>query len=133
VAIDSDSRRAALHVRRWTRPGEKIFVWGFRPEIYYYSQRLGATRFLESQPLTGVPADRHLERWEPLLPHRRAELLQQLWTTPPAVIVDGLGPYNPRLRMENYPELRAVLEWYRLAATTAGTRIYIQPPAGSGG
>ncbi len=137
TAMDADSRRAAAAVARWSRPTEKIFVWGFRPEIYYYAQRTGASRFLESQPLTGVLADRHLERADPFLPewalrHRR-ELARQLGDAPPAVIVDGLGPYNPRLAIENYPELRPLLDRYRLVEQTAGTRVYVRRPTEAAG
>jgi hypothetical protein len=38
-------------------PGDFVFVWGYRPEIYYWSGLLPASRFLSVQPLTGVPAD----------------------------------------------------------------------------
>ncbi|HYM12461.1 MAG TPA: glycosyltransferase family 39 protein, partial [Bryobacterales bacterium] len=128
VAMDADSRRAAREVARRTKPNDKIFVWGFRPEIYYYAQRIGASRFLESQPLTGVLADRHLQSSEALWPaqaaRHREELARQLTAQPPAVLVDGLGPYNPALAMEKYPELAPVLARYRLVMVTRGTRIY---------
>ncbi len=128
AAIDADSRRAAAHVARLSAPGEKIFVWGFRPEIYFHSRRLAASRFLESQPLTGVLADRHLERAEAFLPERaagrRRELARELEANPPAILVDGLGPYNPGLAIENYDELRPLLGRYWLAEQTAGARIF---------
>ncbi len=38
---------------------EYIFVWGYRPEIYYWSGLQPASRYLSTQPLTGVPADVH--------------------------------------------------------------------------
>jgi hypothetical protein len=133
TAIDADSRRVALDVARWTKPTDPIFVWGFRAEIYYYARRTGASRFLESQPLTGVLADRHLERSDPFRPeaaarHRR-ELAAELGEHPPAVIVDGLGPYNPVLSIENYPELRPLLDRYQAAEATRGTRVYRLRPS----
>ena len=128
TAIDADSRRAAAHIARLSGPAKRIFVWGFRPEIYFYARRIGASRFLESQPLTGVLADRHLQRSDPFLPeragHYRLELARELGDRPPAVIVDGLGPYNPRLAIGNYPELRPLLDRYRVVEQTTGTRIY---------
>src|ERR1019366_834116 len=59
TAMDRDSRAASPMVNALLKPGDTLFVWGFRPEIYVYSHLPAATRFLDSQPLTGVPADRH--------------------------------------------------------------------------
>ena len=130
TAMDADSRVAGERVARLSGPEDRIFVWGFRPEIYYYSRRAGVSRFLETQPLTGVLADRHLERSDPFLPEDalrlRAELVQELQQDPPAVVVDGLGPYNRALAIENYPELKPVLEHYRLSERTAGTVLYVR-------
>ena len=60
TAMDRDSRAAAAIVDAAAKPGDTLFVWGYRPEIYVYSHLPAAIRFLDSQPLTGVPADRHL-------------------------------------------------------------------------
>ena len=61
TAMDRDSRAGGGDGARARRsPGDTLFVWGYRPEIYVYSHLPAATRFLDSQPLTGVPADRHL-------------------------------------------------------------------------
>ncbi|MBV8820114.1 MAG: hypothetical protein JO022_17250, partial [Acidobacteriaceae bacterium] len=37
-----------------------LLVWGYRPDIYALTRMKAATPFLDSQPLTGVIADRHL-------------------------------------------------------------------------
>jgi len=128
TAIDASSRRAAALVARLTSPGDPIFVWGFRPEIYYYARRPAASRFLESQPLTGVLADRHLGRSDAFLPEqaarRRRQAALELAQRPPAVIVDGLGPYNPNLSIELYPEFRSLLDNYRPATHTPGARLW---------
>jgi 4-amino-4-deoxy-L-arabinose transferase-like glycosyltransferase len=128
AAMDADSRTAAARVAALTAAGDRIFVWGFRPEIYFYSRRLDASRFLESQPLTGVLADRHLQRCDPFHPEwaaqNRQELARALAAHRPAAIVDGLGPYNPALAIGKYAELKPVLSGYRLVEQTAGCRIY---------
>ncbi len=128
VAIDADSRRAAAVVTRFTDPKDRVFVWGFRPEIYFYSRRLGASRYLECQPLTGVPADRHLERSgsfeTAVVANRRTLLALELVGNLPPVIVDGLGPYNSSLAFDNYPELAPLLGRYSMVEQTAGTRIW---------
>ncbi len=128
AAIDADSRRAAEIVRRACAPSDRILVWGFRPEIYYYSQRRAASRYLETQALAGVLADRHLERSEAFEPEaarlRRQQLAQQLGRQPPAVIVDGLGRYNAGLSFENQRELAPLLGLYQVAGETGGAIVY---------
>ena len=124
AAMDQDSRAAAALVRGMARPGDKLFVWGYRPEIYVYSGLPAATRYLDSQPLTGVPADRHLtdsvpvETTEPRA--RRAELT----ASRPAIVIDGLGPYNPALSLTAFADLAPWLANYREAARTRETVIY---------
>jgi Dolichyl-phosphate-mannose-protein mannosyltransferase len=124
VAMDQDSRRAAQLARQWIKPGDTLFVWGFRPELYVYTGLPAATRYLDSQPLTGVPADRHLTESQPLDTEstraRRAELLR----TRPAFIMDGLGPFNPHLAIGAYSDLRPWLAQYQEVARTDFTVIY---------
>src|SRR5207253_158104 len=73
VAMDRDSREAAALVRSLRpAPPDTLFVWGFRPELYIYTGLTAATRFLDSQPVTGVPADRHLVDATPVTPELAA-------------------------------------------------------------
>jgi hypothetical protein len=122
VAMDQDSRAAARKAVALTSPQDTIQVWGFRPELYVYTNRHAASRFLDSQPLTGVPADRHLTQSKPLAAElakaNRAELAQSR----PALILDGLGLYNPDLAITRYPDLEAWLSNYR-PVTRSGTVI----------
>ncbi len=124
TAMDRDSRAAAALVRAMAKPGDTLFVWGYRPEDYVYTRLPAATMYLDAQPLTGVPADRHLTQSTPIETDgprmRRAELARSV----PSFILDGLGLYNPRLAIGNYPDLRAWLGNYRQAGRTGGTVIY---------
>jgi hypothetical protein len=124
TAMDRDSRAAANIIRGLARPGDTLFVWGYRPELYPYTRLPAATMYLDSQMLTGVPADRHLTQSQPVETEgarlRRESLLQ----SDPTFIVDGLGPYNPRLAIGRYHELRPWLARYRQVARTAETVIY---------
>lgn len=124
VAMDQDSRKAASLARELTTPAESIFVWGYRPEIYVYADRRAASRFLDSQPLTGVPADRHLTQSQPVetvqIRAHRAELAQSR----PAFILDGLAPYNSQLAIDRYPDLQQWLAQYREVARTATVILY---------
>ena len=101
-----------------------LFVWGFRPELYVYTGLPAATRFLDSQPLTGVPADRHLVDSTPVTPELAALNRQELIRSRPALILDGLGVYNPKLSMEAYPDLREWLAGYRAVGRTRNTVVY---------
>ena len=124
LAMDQDSRRAARLALRFSAPGDTLFVWGFRPELYIYTGLPAGTRFLDSQPLTGVPADRHLGQSLPLendvTRARRAELAR----THPDLILDGLGLFNPRLAIGVYADLRPWIAEYEEAGRTALTVIY---------
>ena len=130
TAMDRDSRDAAALTRRLAHPGDTLFVWGFRPELYVYTGLPSATPFLDSQPLTGVPADRHLTQSVPVETDwaraRRAQLAQSR----PIFVLDGLGLYNPQLAISNYPDLRVWLDNYREVARSGQTVIYrLVPPA----
>ena len=120
LAMEQDSRAAAGLLKG----GGDLLVWGYRPEIYVLSGKPAATRFLDSQPLTGVFADRHLTSSTPtaaaLARTNRAELM----TTKPEWIVDGLGPYNPQLAITQFEDLRPWLQAYVETGRTQGTIIY---------
>jgi hypothetical protein len=103
AAMDQDSRTVGAMLR--DQPfSTGLFVWGYRPEIYVYSGLPAASRFLDSQPLTGVPADRHLTVSTPLETVESHANLLELAVTPPGIIVDGLGLYNPKLALSAHPE-----------------------------
>jgi hypothetical protein len=128
TAMDRDSRAAAGLIRGMAHPGDTLFVWGYRPELYVYTGLPAATMYLDSQPLTGVPADRHLTQsgaieW-PSAAVRRSDVAQSR----PTFLIDGLSMYNPRLSMDHYPELHDWFAGYREAARTGGTVIFIVRP-----
>lgn len=124
TAMDRDSRTAARVIRKFSAPGDTLFVWGYRPEIYVYTGLPAATRFLDSQPLTGVPADRHLTRSDPLASWDAARLRAQLAASRPSLVVDGLGLYNPRLALDRFADLRPWLRGYHEVARAGETIIY---------
>jgi len=80
-------------VRRHTSPHDRIFVWGYNPEIYVLSQRLPATPFLYTTFLTG------LIPWTNLDPLKNTDyaVAPGAWDNffrswklhPPALIADG--------------------------------------------
>ncbi len=59
--MDRDSREASLIVRGLAHNSDTMFIWGYRPEDWVYTGLPAATKYLDCQALTGVPADRHLD------------------------------------------------------------------------
>ena len=124
IGMDRDSRAAADFMRGLVRPGDTLLIWGYRPELYVYTGIPAATMYLDTQPLTGVPADRHLTQSEPVEREEAARRRLELTRTRPTFVVDGLGLYNPRLAIGQYPELREWLAGYREVGRTGETIIY---------
>lgn len=124
TSMDRDSRDAAAFLRDRSQPGDTLFIWGYRPEIFVYSRIPAATRYLDSQPLTGVPADRHLTQSEPVETEQAARRRIELTQSKPTFILDGLGPYNPKLAITAYPELRQWLSGYTEIGRVGQTIVY---------
>lgn len=122
--MDRDSRQAAALIRKAASQGDTLFVWGYRPELYIYTRLPAANRFLDCQPLTGVPADRHLTEATPVESQAAAARRLELTQAYPTFVADGLSVYNPRLELTHYPELRTWFGNYREVARTAYTIIY---------
>jgi hypothetical protein len=120
VAMSQDSRAAADTLGH----DGTLLVWGYRPDIFAYTRMQAGTQFLDSQPLTGVLADRHLTNSQVIAPEWAAENRKELLKTTPTWIVDGLGPYNPALAISNYPDLKEWLSAYQEVGKTPGTIIY---------
>lgn len=123
LALNQDSRRATEIMLR-QGPVDSILVWGYRPDIIVYTRAPVEGGYLDSQPLTGVIADRHLVSSKPTFPELAASNRRKLVATSPAFIIDGLGPYNPELAITAYPELRNWLSGYQVAGRTRGSVIY---------
>jgi hypothetical protein len=124
LALLEDCQAAADRLKNLARPGDSLFVWGYRPELNVLARMPAANRFLDSQPLTGVFADRHLVTSEASAPRIAQANRQELAASAPDFIVDGLGPYNPSLAITAFPDLQDWLANYTLAGNTTGTRIY---------
>ena len=124
LAMDRDSRAASGIARQYAPKGGSLYVWGYRPEMYAYTGLRAATKYLDCQAMTGVPADRHLGSTEIVLTKGTHEAREELAHSMPDILIDGLSPYNPALAMDHYPELRAWLGGYREVGHTAGSVIY---------
>jgi hypothetical protein len=125
LAMDRESHEAADLLNRLKRSADTLYVWGYRPDIFAYTDMRAASRFLDSQAMTGVPADRHLTQSAPVLPDDvTAAARHELAQSYPSFIVDGLSEYNPNLAISRYPELKEWLTQYGEIARIRGVIIY---------
>jgi len=122
--MDRDSREAAQRVLALGGPGDTLFVWGFRPDIFVYTRLPAASRFLESQPLSGVFADRHLFSSQAVAADFVAPQRQELLGTRPTFVIDGLGPYNAALALAAQDYLHPWLAHYTEVARTPFSVLY---------
>jgi hypothetical protein len=124
LAIDRDSKDAGAKLRKLAGTGDTLFVWGFRPDIFIYSELPAGTRFLESQPISGVLADRHLFSNAAVRPDFIAPNRTELLGTKPTFVVDGLGRYNSSLALDRQTYLADWFAQYREVARTGFSIIY---------
>jgi hypothetical protein len=122
--MDRDSQAAAEKLRALAQSGDTLFVWGFRPDIFIYSGLPAGTRFLESQPISGVLADRHLFSTAAIAPEFTGPNREELIASQPTWIVDGLGVYNPSLALANQSYLAAWLARYKEVDRTNFSILY---------
>lgn len=122
------------YVRAHSTPDERLFVWGNASQIYYFANRVMATRFA----FTNYHAGKIWGSWsyaadagdtsQFVVPRAWSELLEDLDRTPPEFIVDtGAGRIaNFDLHpIGRYEELaRRVARGYRLDAVVAGVPVY---------
>jgi len=121
--FNRDIHDIAGYIDTHTAPQDPIFVWGFKPEIYYASKRPLASRYLSFVPLTGwthgMPAALDFSAQSQWVLGRKL-LLEDLERSRPPYIVDmaSVHDFGMNHAMENYPDLRDYLEQhYRREST----------------
>jgi hypothetical protein len=113
-------------VRARTSPSDRVLVWAWAPQVYWYSERLPAARDLTLNYALGWIGRQPQE----LFPGARAALLEDLRRTRPPVIVvsnDGVLPFSESAawRPEAAPEVWAFIRGeYRLARRMAHWDVY---------
>jgi hypothetical protein len=123
-ALMDDSRAAGEWLREHAESGSTLLVWGYRPDVFVFSGMPAGTRFLDSQPLTGVLADRHLTDPRPTLSAVGTVNRNELRASAPAYIVDGLGPLNPILAIGEFDDLAGWMTQYEVASSGPTFVIY---------
>ncbi len=78
--------------QQFSKPEERLFVWGYFPEIYFYARRLPSTRFIYTNYLTGMIAWTNLDPFmgveHGITPGAQDQFESDFSRRPPAVIVD---------------------------------------------
>lgn len=107
------SVRVSAYIREHSAPGDRIFVWGYHPDIYLLADRRPATRFVYASflsgliPWTNTAPDR--DTGYAIVPGARDTLLRELAAARPAFIVDcSAGPNRSwqKYPLETFPALR---------------------------
>jgi 4-amino-4-deoxy-L-arabinose transferase-like glycosyltransferase len=117
------------HIAKETTPNDRIFVWGSLPQLYSFSGRRMATRFVSCTHLVGAYASRPREetdKGKSLIPGTWA-MFQADWEAhPPVLIIDmsTVDRFWAAHPMTRYPVLRAFLGEYRVETVIDGKTIY---------
>lgn len=111
-AFSEELRTLTAYIKKNTSEQEKIFVWGYYPEIYVLSDRMPASRYFNCNFLTGlIPWTNFiigLDTSYAIIPGTWEILMEELKDNKPAYIVDttyaGWGGYI-KYPLEKFPEL----------------------------
>jgi hypothetical protein len=114
--VDPTFERLLGRVRELSAPDESIFVWGYYPEIYLLAPRRPASRYSNTNYLTGLlPWENHapgLDTSEHIVPGAWDILLRELTATRPSLVIDtvpGNHRYYRKYPIAEYPALAAFL------------------------
>ncbi|PJF23086.1 MAG: hypothetical protein CUN56_02690 [Phototrophicales bacterium] len=80
-----ETQQVVDYLRANTSPGETLFIWGFRAEVYYLTELRPATRFIFNYPL--------IAPWYPA--EWKQETVNTLWLTPPKYVLVLRGDFMP--------------------------------------
>jgi hypothetical protein len=115
------------------QPRGPLFVWGMEPGVYLATGRPLASRYVTNEP----------QRTWWSLEERRAELLEELERTSPAVVLVQEGDVIPflldttedsRRALEGFPELRHLLRKGYVRKDPVGSfEVWVRAPAAQGG
>lgn len=83
--VADESLQVAEYLRARVVPGDSLYIWGFRPEVYYLSGLNPATRFIFQFPLVAA--------WYPQT--WRDENVEVLWAALPPYVLILQGDYMP--------------------------------------
>lgn len=83
--VADESQQVVDYLKARTTPGESLFIWGFRPEVYYLTELRPATRFIFDFPLI---ASWYPKEWQ-------QQTVDLLWAALPQYMLVLRGDYMP--------------------------------------
>ncbi|MEO1663503.1 MAG: glycosyltransferase family 39 protein [Chloroflexota bacterium] len=83
--VADESLHVSQYLREHTTPNDTLYIWGFRPEIYYMSDLRPASRFIFQFPLVA--------EWYP--PEWQQQNVDTLWASLPPYVVVVQGDFMP--------------------------------------
>ncbi|HVU14783.1 MAG TPA: glycosyltransferase family 39 protein [Phototrophicaceae bacterium] len=117
--VADESLEVADFLRQRVAPGDSLFIWGFRPEVYYLSQLNPAVRFIFQFPLV---ANWYPQEW-------KKETVDILWAALPPYVLVLQADYMPWVTgndqdsntdLQQYTELNNWLEYNYVRDTQIG-------------
>jgi 4-amino-4-deoxy-L-arabinose transferase-like glycosyltransferase len=129
LAFQRAPTEAGRYLFTHSAPGERIFVWGLRKEIYLDSHRRPACRYITTFPLTGHVFGGRIPGFDTrsrILPGAWANLEQDFAKHPPTYVIDvESDPDTAENPVKDFPILAKLLaERYQPVAHTAEGVIY---------
>jgi hypothetical protein len=130
IPLYSENHQLVDYVRANSGPDDRIFIWGFWPQVYFWLDRPLFDRFVANH---GLRATWSPQSW-------RRELIDDLTAHPPRYIAVGQGDNQPWLvgttetsdqhLRDHFPELRLFLEsQYRPVLNVGVLVLYERQPA----
>lgn len=131
---DPVNQKVGEYIKKNSKEGDTVFIWGWGHGIYYFSGRGQGSRFMHSDPLSGriSASDPTSYGLKEAQSHTRPEywdfFLQDMQRNKPLYVVDT-SPANIHdygyFPLEAYPVLYKYLQGhYRLETTLDGVKIY---------
>ena len=123
------AKRVSEFIRQQSSPDDRIFVWGFNPDIYYYTQRLPASRFLYCTfqtgliPWTNIADD--IDTTYAIVPGSMATLIADLEKSRPRFIIDssaGVHRHFDKYSLDKFPVLR---DWIESRYVELESQVYV--------
>lgn len=130
IGSPSPGRAVAEYVQTHTSPSDRIVVWGYLPEVYYFADRVSATRFHTITHLTGQIREEVTYSTElPQLQKLWRDFWAEMHAHPPVLFIDTSQSFKVSGRfmhsVERYPALMRWLgEHYRHVTTIGHAIIY---------
>jgi len=129
----ASAKKLAEFIKTKTENEDRIFVWGSAPELYFYSRRLPASRFLDARHLSGIipgysSRDKLVSKKQDL--NAWIMLKEDFKRHVPALIVDlaeenldgyGKFPISKQLFLANYVRAN-----YKRDEAVEGAEIYLR-------